>query len=335
MNRFLQLFVLLSLSLLAANSDRAAGADQADRTFQFTYGVQLKDLQPGQAARVWLPVAPTNEDQETRITRLMIPGRPQFSKEPKYGNEILYVEAIANDDGQIHVEVTYHIRRVEVRRDTASPRVSGEEAALFLKPDAKVPITGKPLELIENKRLPREQLQVARTLYDTVNDHMRYSKEGVGWGQGDAIWACDSRYGNCSDFHSLFISLARSQNIPAKFEIGFPLPPARGEGNVAGYHCWAKFQPSGRGWIPVDISEANKARNDQPQLIDYYFGNLTADRVAFTTGRDLILVPAQAGPPINFLIYPYVEVADEPLPAEKISIRFSYRDLPSPALAKP
>src|SRR5205823_14377048 len=123
-----------------------------------------------------------------------------------------------------------------------------EKLAFYLKPDSKVPVDGKPLELIKDKTVPDDQLAAARVLYDVVNGHMRYSKEGTGWGQGDAVWACDSRRGNCTDFHSLFISLARSQNIPARFEIGFSLPAARGRGDITGYHCWAKFKPRGRGW---------------------------------------------------------------------------------------
>jgi hypothetical protein len=38
-----------------------------------------------------------------------------------------------------------------------------------------------------------------------------------------------------------------------------------------------------KGWVPVDISEANR----NPELKEYYFGNLTEDRVRFTTGRDI------------------------------------------------
>src|SRR5437763_451579 len=81
-----------------------------------------------------------------------------------------------------------------------------------------------PLELLKGKELPADPMGKAKVIYDVVNAHMRYSKEGKGWGRGDAVWACDSKYGNCSDFHSLFLSLARSQGVPAKFEIGFPLP---------------------------------------------------------------------------------------------------------------
>jgi transglutaminase-like putative cysteine protease len=192
-----------------------------------------------------------------------------------------------------------------------------------LKPDAKVPITGKPLTLIAGQDLPRDPTAKARVLYDTVLGHMRYSKEGTGWGRGDAVWACDSRYGNCSDFHSLFISLARSQGLPATFEIGYGLPPQRGRGEVAGYHCWAKFRPDDRGWVPVDISEASK----HPALRGYYFGNLTADRVAFSTGRDITLAPKQDGPPLNFFIHPYAEAGGKPHPADKVTLRFTYEDV--------
>src|SRR5581483_7474539 len=195
----------------------------------------------------------------------------------------------------------------------------------YLQPDAKVPVGGKPLDLIKDKKLPEDQLAAARVLYDVVNRHMRYSKEGTGWGQGDAVWACESGYGNCSDFHSLFISLARAEKIPSKFEIGFPLPPQHGAGDIAGYHCWAKFHPAGHGWTPVDISEANK----NPKMKEYYFGNLTADRVSFSTGRDLDLLPQQAGKPLNFFVYPYVEVEGKPYPAEKVSRKFSYKDVES------
>jgi transglutaminase-like putative cysteine protease len=152
---------------------------------------------------------------------------------------------------------------------------------------------------------------------------MRYSKEGTGWGRGDSDWACDSGYGNCTDFHSMFISLARAQKIPAKFEIGFPLPEKRGSGEVAGYHCWAKFKPKGKDWIPVDISEANK----NPKMRDYYFGNLTEDRVTFSLGRDINLVPKQDGEPLNFFVYPYVEVDGKAYPADKVRRKFTFKDV--------
>ena len=62
--------------------------------------------------------------------------------------------------------------------------------------------------------------------------------------------------------------MARSQHIPAKFEMGFSLPSDKSAGEIAGYHCWAEFFNSQNGWVPVDISEAWKHQEKR----DYFFG---------------------------------------------------------------
>jgi transglutaminase-like putative cysteine protease len=314
-------WLLLSAFVVLAAGAEAEGKAKT-REFDFTYQTTVTELTPGQTARIWLPVPPSTAHQEATLVKQEAPVKGDIGTESKYGNQILYLEAKADKDGKIPVAVTYRIKRQEVKGSQVKSPIK-EDLELFLKPDAKVPIGGKPLTLIAKLDLPRDPLQMSKTFYDVVNNHMRYSKEGTGWGQGDAVWACDSKFGNCSDFHSLFISLARSHKIPAKFEMGFPLPQKRGQGEIGGYHCWAWFLPDGKGWVPVDISEANK----DPRMKEYYFGNLTEDRLVFTTGRDLTLVPKQDGPPLNFFIYPYVEVDGKPYPADKIQRRFSYEDV--------
>ncbi len=143
----------------------------------------------------------------------------------------------------------------------------------------------------------------ARAVYDYVIDHMEYKKVGTGWGQGDTYWACSAHYGNCTDFHALFLSLARAEGIPAKFEIGFPIPTDRKAGRIAGYHCWVEFYAPGSGWFPVDASEARK----HPDRRDLYFGCQPLDRIKFTIGRDLRLGPGHTTGPLNYFIYPHIE----------------------------
>jgi transglutaminase-like putative cysteine protease len=315
-------WILSSLSIPALADEKPA-AGVKTRTFRFTYSATVTGLPDGKVAHVWLPVPPSNQDQEVELVAKKLPADGRISREPKFGNQVLYVEAKAGSDSKLPLSVTYRVTRHEVRGKSKVPFKMDEQLALFLQPDAKVPTSGKPLELIKDKKLPDEPMAAARVLYDVVNNHMRYSIEGTGWGQGDAIWACESGRGNCSDFHSLFISLARANKIPSKFEIGFPLPEKRGSGEIPRYHCWAMFHPEGGDWVPVDISEASK----NPKLKDYYFGNLTENRVMFSTGRDLDLAPKQAGKPLNFFVYPYVEVDGKPYPADKIERRFSYEDV--------
>ena len=323
---------LPALLIAALPADKPAEAEARTRTFQFTYAAVVTGLKPDQPARIWLPVAASNDDQDVSIVSKDLPAEGKIGKDAQYGNELLYVEAKADAEGKIPLKVVYKVTRREVKGDGGKDvKENLELMARYLRADARVPIDGKPLDLLKDKDLPKDQMAAAKVIYDVIDDTLKYGKDKPGWGNGDSVWACDSKSGNCTDFHSLFMSLARSRGIPAKFEIGFPAPPAlpprvgeerRGAGDVAGYHCWAKFRPEGKGWIPVDISEANK----HPEKRDYYFGNLTEDRVAFSTGRDLELAPKQDGGPVNFLVYPYVEVDGKVWPQEKILKKFAYQD---------
>jgi len=198
----------------------------------------------------------------------------------------------------------------------------------FLTPDRLVPITDAIASLSERETQGlRTPLQKACAIYDYVTTVMRYDKSGEGWGRGDALFACDSKRGNCTDFHSLLIGMMRAAGIPARFEIGFPLPPDKTEGPVAGYHCWAQFYLDSVGWIPVDSSEAWK----NPAKRDYFFGAHDENRVLFTVGRDIRLNPPQDGQPLNFFIYPYVEVGGKRF--DGVKYQFAFRDLPASSVS--
>jgi transglutaminase-like putative cysteine protease len=118
--------------------------------------------------------------------------------------------------------------------------------------------------------------------------------------------------------------MVRAEKIPARFEIGFLLPSGRAAGAIAGYHCWAEFYLNSTGWVPVDISEAWK----RPSLKDYFFGAHDADRVQFSVGRDITLQPQQQGPPLNYFVYPFVEVNGREF--NNIALDLSYQDVPIP-----
>jgi len=307
-----------------------AKPDAAVRKFTFHYRFRVQGLKPTQAGdlvRVWLPAPSSTADQDVTRLPATSPFRLAENRDAAYGNRILCFESAVPSDGTLDVDVPYEIVRREVLRDAAhlanipQEKLDEVKRALHLKADAMVPTSGKALALLESVDLNRDQLARARQLYDIVDRHVVYKKEGTGWGRGDTNWVCDNGYGNCTDFHSLFMTLARSQGMPARFEIGFSIPTGVKRGPIAGYHCWAWFHHDDR-WIPVDISEADK----NPEMKDYYFGNLTADRVMFSQGRDLELVPKSAKPPLNFFIYPYIEVAGEPLPKENVELEFAFEE---------
>src|SRR5262249_41602843 len=125
------------------------------------------------------------------------------------------------------------------------------------------------------------------------------------------VYGSDRPTENCIYFTAFFIALAETNNIPALFAIGATIPADKNEGKIDGYHCWAEFLADGQ-WVPVDISEAWK----NPKLADYYFGHNPANRFELTKGRDLAVDPEPESGPINFLVYPLLEMNGEVIKPE-------------------
>jgi len=306
------------------------------RNFEFTYVTKIPAL-PADAktSRIWIPLPQSNVSQAISGMKIESPFSFATRRDSEYGNSYVYLEIpAAKAAAATEVRVTFQVARQEhlvvlagnpgvtnaERGNGAQAAANAGELKRFLEPDRRVPLAGTIAELsAEQTNGIQDPLAKARAIYDYVIATMRYDKSGTGWGNGDAIWACTAKRGNCTDFHSLFIGMMRAAGIPARFEIGFPLPADQHAGAIAGYHCWAEFYVAPYGWIPVDASEAWK----HPEKKNYFFGAHDDNRVQFTVGRDIRLDPAQQGDPLNYFIYPYAEVDGKPLVLES---KFSFQD---------
>jgi transglutaminase-like putative cysteine protease len=324
-------FVLLPALVLLTGLLASA---QASRDFTFRYSFTVKNVPEGQKLRVWFPAGQSDAFQQIRAITESGDLPLKKTRESKYGNEMYYAETGKTKRSEYHFQVIYDVVRHErVTLGVSTPHLAdvtltAREKKIDLAPDALVPITGLPADIA--KKVTEGQttpLDRARAIYDYVFANMKYDKSGTGWGHGDVLYACNAKKGNCTDFHSLFISMARSQGIPARFEIGFPLPPDKHSAEIPGYHCWAEFFEPKHGWIPVDISEAWQ----HPEMKDYFFGAHDDNRVQFSRGRDLELNPKQDGPPLNYFVYPYVELDGKQYP--NVSNAFSFADAGSDATA--
>jgi len=322
-NQLRRLVLCLAGFGLLYNCGRAAG-EELVRRVELTAALSIQSPAEG-TIKVWLPVPQSSPFQSvTQVVRHEdLPLK--LTRDRRYSNEMLYGEGNVAEQGRLDFEIVWDVTRREVRGDDLQSLevLSADTTAVWLKGSPKVPIGGKPLRLLGTLTLPEDAAGKARLFYDRVLEHMRYDKSRPGYGNGDAVWACDSRFGNCPDFHSLFMSLARSHSIPSRFEIGHSLPAGQNQGDLQGYHCWAWYSQSQGRWTPVDISEADK----HPELSEYYFGNLSPDRIAFSVGRYIVLHPPQQGPPLNYFVKPYVEIDGRPIDAADVMTSLSFHDM--------
>jgi transglutaminase-like putative cysteine protease len=262
-----------------------------------------------------------NERQTVRLVNEEELRNGRVTKDKKFGNHIYYrrftggfgehSETSPKSQAPIHIELCYDVEFREYTVEAAKKLIStrqvtpGPEMSAYLGPTTMIPIEGRVSELAEQINLPPDEpLRAGRRIYDYLVETMKYNWKAPGAGQGNAVWACDSKTGDCSDFHSVFIGLCRWRGIPADHVFGLTIPPKVGEGTVDNYHCWAQFWVSGVGWIPIDASRANKFPIDR----EYYFGTLGNTWLTLTHGRDVVLEPPQQGAALNMFEVPYVEI---------------------------
>lgn len=252
---------------------------------------------------MWLPLPTSDAHQTVEEISIQAPGARRVLEEREHKNRVLFIELGPADSAKV-VEMKHRVRRLEKE---IYPARAAEDVARFLQPEGRVPVDKKFRDIAEKAvQGKKSDVMRARALYDHVIDAMRYQKFGD-YGRGDAVYACDVGTGNCTEYHSYFIALARSIGIPARFAVGAAIPSERDAGGIDGYHCWAEFWADGK-WWPVDISEADKYTS----LATYYFGRNPANRIEFSRGRDLVVEPGPASGPINFLAFPVLEVEGKP-----------------------
>jgi hypothetical protein len=317
------------------------GVIEGSDRFEFLYQTTLPRLDDG--ARMWIPLPESDDFQTVVVKEIRAPGRQQVLTDKRHGNQVLLL-TLGPEHGGAAVTLRFEVERLEKAayadpagsdddggegdRPARERRGGGDDGAGRTVPPAVLEPHLAPERLVperdEFRRIATEVLEGksgdlvrARALYDHTIDCMRYMKFGEGYGRGDAARACDVGSGNCTDFHSYFIALARAAGIPARFAIGAAVPSERDDGGIDGYHCWAEFYAEGK-WWPVDISEADKYSS----LATYYFGHHPANRIELSRGRDLIVEPGPVSGPINFLAYPVLEVAGKPIP---VTPQFAFR----------
>ena len=323
------------------------------RFFEFTYEVDINSTN-GKKLEMWIPVPQSNEVQT--ISKLSINSNGlnySIEKEEKHNNKYIYINHESGTIKPTKLIMTFNVLRSE-HKNVNYKNVSPNE---YLGSYNSVPVGGIFNKVIKENNLskknirgiydyvlkgmhygkpksfdneyynepwlnPRDKYGIKKVSRDVVVNLYKKSKiekNNYTFGNGNSIYACDIGVGNCTDYHSYFMSLDRTLGIPARFHMGFPIPSGE-KGTVGGYHCWADYYVENEGWYPVDISEADK----HPEKTDYFFGTVDNNRVEMAVGRDFNLKGNESGS-INLFIYPIMEVDNKNSSA--YTKKFSYKNL--------
>lgn len=287
--------------------------------------VDLTQYEKGKKVRLWIPLPHDSEYQTVDSIEYDAGSAPSVISGDDWGNQMLYVEWDENaEPADRVVTVHFDVKREEV----LYPEIKEDESEVFseeikknLEPSKNLPLNdqvkAKAMEVTEGKST---DLEKARAIYDWVIANMNRNEEVKGCGEGDVCALLDTTMsGKCTDINSMFVALCRASGIPAREHFGIRI---NAEDISKNQHCWAEFYVKGTGWVsadPADVLKAvlknnwSKEQEETKEKQEYYWGNLDAERIILSDGRDLRLNPAQAGEVLNDFGYPYAEVDGQKL----------------------
>jgi transglutaminase-like putative cysteine protease len=122
---------------------------------------------------------------------------------------------------------------------------------------------------------------LVKKYYDYVIDNVKYKI--LNKGLNGAKYLLTNGVGECGDYSSLIIAMARSKGIPARPVVGYWAVSGNDQ-----THVWAEFYLEGTGWIPVDATIGQQSKEKRA----YYFGNMDAQRVILSKGFNTRLIPS-------------------------------------------
>ena len=318
------ILLLLSICVLSGcgTVGKAIDRDRESRKFDIEYVVDISDAPVGEKIDIWIPYPSDDDHQDISNFQIIHGGCLNDVKSSRngkgsspHGNNSMYhiTGTVEKPAGQITLKYSAErfVNSVDLMDYSTVSEVGANNDSIYLKPSTLCFVTPQIKNEAEAlSALSPTTVGKARRFYDHILNQMSYSKAGQGWGRGDIYHACEVGEGNCTDFHTYFSALCMAVGIESRFQIGMwgKYSPETERYKTGGYHCWAEFHVPGKGWVPVDISEADKDVANK----NNYFGSQTANRVTLSTGRDLTLTPAQAAGPINFFVNPYAEINGKP-----------------------
>jgi transglutaminase-like putative cysteine protease len=282
--------------------------------FDVTYRTRVVDL-PGDAeeVRLWVPLPLSDYAQTISNFSLECPVPYEMTHDAVYGNRMAH---IVSPPEPFVVEARYRVSRKRVGVEPVKLEPQPPEKYLTLTPTVRVTseVEDFAQQAIGDATEPGE---TGRRVFDSIVDLLSYDKTIPGCGTGNTAWIMRHKRGKCDDYHALFMAVMISRDIPVRWEQGFPLAAPSGDekqtgrlaGDCTGAHCWASFYSPSEGWIPVDISEGDKAGAGG----DFYFGQLSPNRFKVSEGRRVILNPAQGGDPLSTFAFAYAEADGIPL----------------------
>ncbi len=254
----------------------------------------------GQTIRAWLPI-PREYPFQGKFKLLESSSPVKYLADETSPIRSAYFEQVALKDLPTKFEMSYEYETHGIyfplqQEKIISSDLQNPELKPFVSEAPHVVFSPK-LHAIAKELIGTEtnKMLQAKAFYDWIADNIKYSyAREYSTLTNISDYCLRNGYGDCGQEALLFITLCRSQNIPARWQTGWYIFP----GNKT-IHDWAEIYLAPHGWVPVDPYmgifamryATSLSENKRKEVRDFYFGGLDQYRMIANSDHNQQLQP--------------------------------------------
>jgi len=263
------------------------------RGYTITYSVDIRVTEASRPNMLYLwipkPVNSPSQRNVTLVSRTIEPFMENYKGVSLYKLDNLLAGTNQSINLSYRVEVYSvgsGIKPLSIKQE------STELSKIHTKSSSLIPSDNSQIKMAANSIVNREQnpYMKAKAIYDWIINNLQISDSAA---PKTIVEALEQKQADPYSAALLYTALARAVGVPC-------IPVAGVLVNQNGHtlrHYWAEFWIDGLGWLPVDpamgagavkfTDNASRQLNDENEkdLVNFYFGNLDNQRIAFSRGE--------------------------------------------------
>ncbi len=274
---------------------------------KLTYTIKVKPnvVPEGEIIRCWLPFPREGNPRQKEI-RLISSLPESVSVAPASDlQRTVYLEQKSVKDSAAIFQLIFEVTTSAQYFDPAkiAPQPYQKETAFYKEFTAERPphvvFTSQIRQLADRiLKGEKEPMQQVAKIYQWINDSIKWASAlEYSIIPNIPAYVIENRHGDCGMQTLLFMTLARSQGIPAKWQSGYMLHP----GNVS-LHDWCEVYYEGLGWLPLDQSFGLQ-NSDNEKVRNFYITGIDSYRLIVNDDYGKALTPPKKylrSEPIDF-----------------------------------
>ncbi len=250
---------------------------------------------PGETIRCWMPFPKESHSRQQNVKLIRTKPENHFISPDSAGQRSLYLEQ-AVESGQAPVfelELTYSPSAQYFSPEKMKIKPYQTGSSLYQKYTSEE----RPhIVFTERIRKLSDSIVGEETRpLEKVRKIFYWIDENIPWAGAleYSVMPCipeyviQNRHGDCGMQTLLFMTLARYNGIPVRWQSGWMVPP----GNV-NLHDWCEVYYEGVGWVPLDMSYGRLPAGD-PRVREYYMTGIDAWRLIVNDATGSEFVPAK------------------------------------------